>query len=156
MTEYLFVSKWRFDAPVEQVWEAIVHVEAWPQWWPGVESVKALRPGDARGLGRIDRYTWKSRLPYRLVFDLSITQCEAPAKFGGDAIGELAGTALWNLQSDGGTTSTQFTWNVRTTQWWMNLLAPIARPIFAWNHDVIMEWGADGLAKHLGARRLPV
>jgi hypothetical protein len=36
----------------------------------------------------------------------------------------------------------------------MNLLAPLARPIFRWNHDVVMDWGADGLARRLGVKRL--
>jgi hypothetical protein len=34
----------------------------------------------------------------------------------------------------------------------MNLLAPIARPFFRWNHDTIMRWGAEGLAKKLNSR----
>ena len=36
----------------------------------------------------------------------------------------------------------------------MNLLAPLARPIFAWNHDFVMRNGADGLSRLLGARLL--
>ena len=36
----------------------------------------------------------------------------------------------------------------------MNLLAPIARPIFAVNHDWVMRGGGEGLAKLLGARLL--
>jgi hypothetical protein len=36
----------------------------------------------------------------------------------------------------------------------MNLLAPVARPIFKWNHDVVMGWGAEGLARKLGVERL--
>jgi hypothetical protein len=32
----------------------------------------------------------------------------------------------------------------------MNLLAPIARPAFAWNHDYVMEHGREGLLKLLG------
>jgi hypothetical protein len=32
----------------------------------------------------------------------------------------------------------------------MNLLAPIARPLFEWNHNVVMSWGAEGLEKRLG------
>jgi hypothetical protein len=34
----------------------------------------------------------------------------------------------------------------------MNLLAPIARPLFKWNHDVVMHWGGEGLARRLGVR----
>ena len=33
---------------------------------------------------------------------------------------------------------------------WMNLLAPIAKPFFRWNHDVIMRWGEGGLRMRLG------
>jgi hypothetical protein len=32
----------------------------------------------------------------------------------------------------------------------MKLLKPIARPLFEWNHDVSMRWGAQGLAQRLG------
>ena len=35
---------------------------------------------------------------------------------------------------------------VRTTKRWMNLAAPIARPLFKWNHDIVMQQGGKGLA----------
>jgi hypothetical protein len=38
----------------------------------------------------------------------------------------------------------------------MNLLAPIARPAFNWNHHVIMNDFAAGLAGSLGARLVSV
>jgi hypothetical protein len=53
-----------------------------------------------------------------------------------------------------GVTAVVYDWNVRTTAPWMNLLAPIARPFFRWNHDVVMGWGGEGLARLLGARRV--
>ena len=46
----------------------------------------------------------------------------------------------------------RYDWQVDTTQAWMKLMAPVARPFFAWNHDVIMRWGAQGLAKRLGVK----
>jgi hypothetical protein len=36
----------------------------------------------------------------------------------------------------------------------MNLLAPLARPLFEHNHNVVMRWGGEGLARRLGARLL--
>lgn len=33
----------------------------------------------------------------------------------------------------------------------MNVLAPVARPAFSWNHDLVMRQGGHGLAKRLGA-----
>jgi hypothetical protein len=46
----------------------------------------------------------------------------------------------------------RYDWNVRTTKSWMNLLAPLARPLFQWNHKVVMQQGAEGLARRLNAR----
>jgi hypothetical protein len=34
----------------------------------------------------------------------------------------------------------------------MNAFGPVARSVFAWNHDLVMRQGGHGLAKRLGAR----
>ena len=34
----------------------------------------------------------------------------------------------------------------------MKTLAPVARPVFEYNHNVVMRWGGEGLARRLGAR----
>ena len=50
----------------------------------------------------------------------------------------------------------RYAWHVRTTGWVMNLLAPVARPVFDWNHAQLMRAGGQGLARRLGvARDLP-
>ena len=38
----------------------------------------------------------------------------------------------------------------------MNLLAPIVRPIFAWNHAASMRQGGEALAKLLRARLVEI
>jgi hypothetical protein len=69
------------------------------------------------------------------------------------AFGELEGRGLWQFFSDGdGHTRVQYDWRVKTTKPWMNLFAPVARPFFKWNHDVIMGWGEEGLKKRLSSR----
>ena len=47
-----------------------------------------------------------------------------------------------------------FEWNVATTKRWMNELAPLARPLFERNNDVVMRWGGEGLAGHLDCNLL--
>jgi hypothetical protein len=44
----------------------------------------------------------------------------------------------------------RYDWKVETTKAWMNFLAPVARPFFSWNHDVVMGWGGEGVARQLG------
>jgi uncharacterized protein YndB with AHSA1/START domain len=155
MADYSFTTVWRLDAPVTAIWTAITGVERWPLWWRGVEAVVQLRPGDAAGLGAIHRYTWKSKLPYRLVFEMETTHVEPYRRLAGRAQGELQGVGCWTFVETGAFTTVRYDWSVQTTRAWMNLLAPVARPLFAWNHDVVMAWGGEGLAHWLGAHLLP-
>ena len=147
MSRYGFVTQWRLEAPPEPVWDTIYDTDSWPEWWPGVRRVEELvaRPPD--GVGGVPRFTFRSVLPYDLVFVLrSVFEEEAPAP---DAV-ELA-----RGDRDGGSTTLFYQWDVRTTRPWMNALAPLARPAFAWNHDRVMAAGGEGLARRLGARLLP-
>jgi len=150
MSEYEFVTIWQFDAPIAKVWEEIKHSESWNEWWKGVIRVEELKKGDENGLGSIRRSTWKSKLPYTLEFDSEIIRIDHLKLIEARAFGELEGSGVWHFfdQSDG-KTRVQYDWKVKTTKPWMNLIAPLARPFFRWNHDVIMGWGEEGLRKRL-------
>ncbi len=154
MAEYVFESIWRIEAPIEAVWDAIYHSERWPSWWKEVESVQELVKGDDRGVGSVRRYVWKTVLPYKLAFDMRVTRVEPPVALEGAATGELQGTGHWQLRAEGDLTIVHYTWSVRTRKRWMNLLAPIARPIFAWNHHEVLKRGGEALARLLGVRLL--
>ena len=156
MADYSFVTLWRFRSPLEPVWQMVYRSEEWPAWWRGVERVERLEPGDADGVGALQRYTWRSKLPYRLAFEMRLTRVEPLSLIEGEAVGELTGTGRWSFSETAGLTTVRYDWNVSTTKPWMNLLAPVARPVFRWNHDVVMDWGADGLARKLGVERLAV
>ena len=151
---YRFLTTWVLEAPRAGVFQAIWDSERWPTWWRGVESVRTLEEGDEEGVGSLGRYVWKSRLPYRLEFEMRITKVERPRLMEGRATGELAGMGRWRLFEEGDLTAALYEWDVETTAPWMNLLAPLARPVFAWNHNVVMGWGGEGLARRLGTQLL--
>jgi uncharacterized protein YndB with AHSA1/START domain len=148
--EYEFLTTWLLAAPRERVWDAIYESDAWPQWWRGVIEADREAPGDEAGIGQIGRYVWRSKLPYNLEFRMETTRVERPHLLEGHASGELEGTGRWRLFEDDSSTAVIYEWNVHTTRPWMNLLAPIARPIFALNHDWVMRNGGTGLASLLG------
>jgi len=152
LADYSFVTIWRHQAPIEAVYDAIADSLHWPDWWSTVTAVEEVSPGEPdTGIGGVHRYTFKGSLPYTLSFDLRVTNNVRPRTLAGSASGELEGTGVWTLTEEaGGTTVARYDWNVRTTRWWMNLLAPLARPIFKANHDLVMRSGAAGLCTRLG------
>jgi uncharacterized protein YndB with AHSA1/START domain len=154
--EYRFLTTWLLEADRERVWDAIYESERWPGWWRGVEEAEKLVEGDERGIGQRGRYVWKAKLPYRVEFEIVTTRVERPHLLEGDADGELAGVGRWRLFEHDGVTAVVYEWNVRTTRWWMNLLAPVAKPVFQANHDYVMRTGGEGIAKLLGARLLAI
>ncbi len=150
--EYSFVTRWKIRAPLERVWDAIYHSEQWPTWWKGVERVEEIRSASGpNGVGSVRRFIWKNTLPYRLTFDMTVTRVDPPEIIESIAAGELEGTGRWTLTPMGLGTVARYDWNVRTTKLWMNLLAPVAHPLFRWNHDVVMSWGLQGITRLLAA-----
>jgi uncharacterized protein YndB with AHSA1/START domain len=156
VAEYRFLTTWLLEADRDRVWDAIYESERWPSWWHGVLEAEKMEEGDADGVGQYGRYVWKSKLPYKLEFFVRTTKVERPYLLEGDASGELTGVGRWRLLEQGGVTAALYEWNVRTTRAWMNLLAPVARPIFAVNHDYVMRNGGHGLAKLLGVPLLAI
>jgi hypothetical protein len=113
-----------------------------------VERVTTLEPDERY------RIAWRSRIPYELEFEFTVRELEEPSSMSGEAAGALAGTGHWRLYEQDGITAVTYEWDVRTTKPWMNLIAPLARPVFEYNHNVVMRWGGEGLARRLDCNLL--
>lgn len=154
MARYAFLTTWALEAPLDDVWREIHDTERWPEWWRGVTEATETDPGAACGIGRRGRYTWRSRVPYPVRFEVVATDVQRPHLLAGEASGELEGTGIWRLRAEEAATEVTYEWNVATTKRWMNAIGPVAGPFFRWNHDEVMRWGGEGLARHLGCRLL--
>ena len=153
MPAYRFCTTWVLEAERERVWDAIYDSDSWPEWWRGVTtpsgSPTATRTASASAAST-------SGAP------ASRTPCASRSSqpWSSGRTGSAARPrASWRdravaLLSEGGTTAVIYDWDVRTTRPWMNLLAPVAKPIFRSNHDWVMRNGGEGLARKLGARLL--
>lgn len=154
MADYAFLTTWLLDSPRTPVWDAIHDEARWPQWWRGVEEAVALGAGDGDGVGSVSRLAWRGPLPYRVRFEVTTTRVEFPHVMEGRARGDLEGLGRWRLYEQGDVTAVLYEWKVATTKPWMNLAAPLLRPVFEWNHDWVMARGGEGLAARLGCRLL--
>lgn len=151
MTEYRLLTIWRIEAPLQEVYAAIHNSMHWPEWWPSVRKVEDIADGDGNGINSIRRYAWQGKLPYRVVFDVRATRLETLIAIEGTARGDLEGNGRWKFSRQGKVSVVRYEWHVRTTRWWMNLVAPVARPMFIHNHTQIMDQGGKALAHLLKA-----
>jgi len=149
VAEYHLLTIWRIEAPLEKVYAAIHDSLHWPGWWPGMQKVEQTADGDADGINSVRRYAWQGQLPYRVEFEVRTTRIEKWVAIEGTARGDLEGVGRWHFSRQGAVSVVCYEWHVRSTRWWMNLIAPFARSIFIRNHAQIMEQGGSGLAQLL-------
>ncbi|MFA3760599.1 SRPBCC family protein [Yersinia sp. 2544 StPb PI] len=152
MAEYRFSTIWQVKAPLQAVWDILCHPDMWPYWWKSLEQIIEIEKGDLQGIGALHRYTWKGVLPYRITFDIHVVTIMPLHLLEGQASGEVEGIGQWSLFYNGSDTIVRYDWHIRTNTRWMNCLAPIAAPLFRWNHDSVMREGAKGLARKLGTQ----
>src|SRR5262245_2835221 len=144
MTDYQFVTIWKVDAPIQTVFDAILHSERWPSWWRAITEVQEVQPGQPDGIGNERRYTWRTSLPYGLTFNVRVVRIDAPRLLEGNATGELMGTGLWRLRQEGDVMFLRYDSRERAAKQWMNILSPIKRPLVEDNSDVRMLCVCEG------------
>ena len=154
LANYSFLTIWQFDAPIGRVWDVIIDAARYPEWWKYVASVEAISPGDERGVGLMQRTRWTTALPYGFIVDMRVVRSDPPHLLELLATGDLEGVGRWELSEDAGGTTVRYTWQVRTTRLWMNMVAPFIRRAALWNHDVMMTEGGESLARLIGVRLL--
>lgn len=156
MARYHFVTEFRVAAPRRRAWEVFIDTASWPSWWRWLDDFEVLAEGDGEGVGARHRLVFRTPLRYRLTTRTEVVAVQPPALLENRAEGELAGIGRWDLEDVGSATAVRYTWIVATTKRWMNVIAPLARPVFGWNHDRLMRDFARGFADALGAPLLSI
>lgn len=152
MGAYHFTSTWQIAAPLETVWQTVSDSESWPAWWKWVKRVTRATPSDTLEVGQKYRYVFATKLPYTLDFEMTLTRVEPLQTIEATARGELIGTGRWDLTHTDGVTTVKYTWDVKTAKAWMEWVDPIMRPLFVWNHNVVMDECASAMAARLQTR----
>jgi hypothetical protein len=152
INEYNFVTVWKIEALLLDVWNTIMDVESFPDWWPAVKKLEILDQGDENGVNSLTKQTWQGVLPYRLSFVSKTTEINYLQSIVLVASGDLEGKGCWTFSQEDKIAIVRYDWQVKTTGMALGLLASIFKPLLAWNHDEIMRWGALGLGDRLGAK----
>ncbi|MBK5233925.1 MAG: SRPBCC family protein [Thermoleophilia bacterium] len=151
-----FTSRWQLSTGLETVWDALVDFKTWPDWWPGLQSVEETAVGGPDGIGQRANSRWRGPVGYSIEFEIETIEREYPKSLKGKATGEVSGSGTWNIspivdleEPDRVWTQVVYEWQVVATKKWMQILNPIARPVFVYSHDHVMKAGAEGLAEYL-------
>lgn len=138
------------------MWAVITDVPNYPAWWPQFVRTKRLNALD--GVGATVRVRVKSALPYWMHFQLELVEQGQPRVSVVNTTGDLVGWMRWELSPTATGTRLHFREEVRTGKRLLNVLAPLFKPTFAWNHRIMMRHGLAGLRLRLRERspRQPV
>jgi hypothetical protein len=151
-SHYQFRSVWKIEASRKEVWQTLAaNPFSWPDWWPELKNVHNVNLKKEL-TGSSFNCDWKAK-GYKLKTNVRVSKLHYLEDVTLQANGDLTGTALCTISEVDGKTHIEIVMRATTNKRWMNLLSPILRPIFAYNHHLVMRRGERGLQNYLQSRR---
>ncbi len=148
--QYHFITKWEFNASIEEVFKLIENGSDLPRWWPEVYlSAKAEKIGRLDRIGDKIHFQTKGWLPYTLHWTAEVISLNVPNHMEIKATGDFIGTGIWTLSQTGALTKVQFDWHILAEKPLLRYFSFIAKPIFSWNHHWAMARGFESLKAEL-------
>jgi hypothetical protein len=145
---YSLLTRWRFETTADRVWSLIYNAESLASNWPGIKRFHILNIEDGLKTGCRILVTVKS-LPGDLDFTLEVTEVEQGRRLALISSGDLEGRGRWLVEERDGATWSEFSWDVSTTEWFMNVLGLFLKPLLIRSHDRTMERGYRLLSEWL-------
>jgi hypothetical protein len=152
--EYHFITHWRVEGTVEEVYRLLSDATDLVRWWPAVYlKVRELEPGDQNGIGKVMSLHTKGWLPYTLRWQYQVNEVNFPEGFAFDAHGDFVGRGVWNFNQDGSYVQMTFDWKIRADKPLLRYLSFLLKPTFSANHRWAMAQGEKSLRAELARRR---
>ena len=128
-----------FDAAPDQLWAAMTSTDRFRSWWPW------LRRFDASGVARGDVWTATVQppLPYRVSFDLLLTEVRAPQLVAVDVTGDIEGSARLEVLPNASGSELHFTSDLTPTSSLLRIVARMAPPLARYGHEWVLKTGLD-------------
>lgn len=150
---YHFITHWRVESTVEEVFAILSNAEDLARWWPSVYlDVNILNSGDTNGVGKVVSLYTKGWLPYTLRWQFRVTEATKPSGFSLEAWGDFVGRGIWKFQQDGSWVNVTYDWQIRADKPLLRLLSGLLKPIFAANHHWAMARGEESLKLEIRRR----
>lgn len=151
--EYHFITHWRVESTVEEVYEILSNAPDLVRWWPSVYlDVKELKLGGEHGLGKVVRLHTRGWLPYTLRWQFRVTESRFPHGFSLEAWGDFIGRGIWSFQQSGPWVNITYDWKIHMHKALLRYLSFLLKPLFAANHRWAMAKGEESLRLELSRR----
>lgn len=145
LSSYRFVSRWHIRADRDAVYDVLVDLGSYSQWWPQVRSVEQYD-------GQSAIVVVRSFLPYSLrVLTVSRRQDPVAGVLEAGLEGDITGWSRWTLNATGDHCSVLYEQQVEARRPLLRRLGLLARPIFVLNHRLMMRAGEHALQDRLSA-----
>ncbi|NKQ58794.1 polyketide cyclase [Amycolatopsis sp. K13G38] len=143
LNSYRFRDVWLVPAPAPAVFQAVVDLAGYPQWWPDVRSVVQIDEDTAE-------IVCQATLPYRLVVRMRrAEENETAGRLAVHLDGDLRGSLAARVSSHAIGAMLDIHQDVVATKHLLRMFAPVARPLFRVNHALMMRRGRRGLCARL-------
>jgi hypothetical protein len=141
-------------ARAAEVYEVLARGELLPQWWTDVylDAVKLSGDPEPRVGDRL-RVRARGCLPYELNFIVEAIELEANRRVAVRTRGDFDGLWIADIAERDGGVRVDLVWQVTVLRPILRRLAPLLRPLFAWNHRWTTPRGEQGLIDFLARRR---
>jgi hypothetical protein len=151
--EYRFLTRWRVQGTVDEVFEILQDPEDLVRWWPSVYlDVRVLEPGDDDGVGKVVSLYTKGWLPYTLRWSFRTIEVHRPTGFALEASGDFVGTGVWTLEQEGAWVRATYDWRIDAEKPLLRRLSFLVKPVFEANHRWAMARGEESLELELRRR----
>ena len=150
---YHFLTHWRVQSTVAEVFDILSNAEDLARWWPSVYlAVQVTNPGDQNGVGKIVSLYTKGWLPYTLRWQFRVTEVNKPSGFSLEAWGDFVGRGIWKFHQDGHWVKITYDWQIRADKPLLRALSALLKPIFSANHHWAMARGEESLKLEIARR----
>lgn len=126
-----------FSVAPDELWDAMVRVDAYRMWWPWLRSFDAV----ALAPGEVWTAVVQPPLPYRVRFDIRLDEVEAPRVASAEVSGDIEGTARLEIAPTSGGSELHFMSELAPTNALLRTVAQLAQPLARFGHEWVLDTG---------------
>ncbi|CAN5803040.1 SRPBCC family protein [soil metagenome] len=142
---YEFHAQWTVPADFDTTFAVLRDLRTYARWWPEVKSV--IPVNEDRAVVLI-----MGVLPYSLEFLMDkVVDDASTGVLRAGLSGDLEGFSSWTVKPEGSGCRLIYEQQVEVTKRLLQVLAPVARPLFRLNHHLMMSRGEKGLRSYLAS-----